>query len=200
MRRILPGLVFLFLLAAPTLPPASAQDPEVSEHARASPHIGDLKVEIRDGQILATFRLDDALDADARARIASGLETEFEYRLEIIRPRRFWIDSKLVQHELVAGVKYDSLSRQYGLTLKRDGKVERSSTTDRRDEMERWLTLLRDIPLGAAGDFVPLEDYAVRVRAEFPVRFVLFFIPWDQDTSWEKAALPGPVTEHGRDR
>ena len=198
MRRILPGLVSLLLLPAPALarPPVESTD-----ETRAAPGISDLKVEIREGQILASFRLDGALDADTRARIASGLETEFEYRLEIIRPRRLWIDSKFVQHRLVTAVKFDSLSRQYGLTLKRDGKVERSSTTDRKEEMERWLTQLRDIPLGAAAEFVPQEDYAVRVRAEFPIRFVLFFIPWDQDTPWEKTLLPpSPVTEHGRDR
>lgn len=198
MRRILPGFVFLLLLPAPALAQAPAQ---VSDETRAAPHIGDLQVRIRDGQILASFRLDGALDDETRARIASGLETEFEYRLEIIRPRRLWIDGKMVQHRLVTAVKYDSLSRQYGLTLKRDGKVERSSTTDRREEMESWLTFLHEIPLGTAAEFVPPADYAVRVRAEFPIRFVLYFIPWDQDTSWMKAALPpSPDTEHGRDR
>lgn len=198
MRRILPGFVFLLLLPAPALAQAPAQ---VSDETRAAPHIGDLQVRIRDGQILASFRLDGALDDETRARIASGLETEFEYRLEIIRPRRLWIDGKMVQHRLVTAVKYDSLSRQYGLTLKRDGKVERSSTTDRREEMESWLTFLHEIPLGAAAEFVPPADYAVRVRAEFPIRFVLYFIPWDQDTSWMRAALPpSPDTEHGRDR
>ncbi len=198
MRRILPGLVSLLLLPAPALAQAPASAPD---EARAAPRIGDLKIEIRDGQVLASFRLDGALDDETLARIASGLETEFEYRLEIIKPRRLWIDGKMVQHRLVTGVKYDSLSRQYGLTLKRDGKVERSSTTDRKEEMERWLTYLRDIPLGGAAEYVPPADYAVRVRAEFPMRFVLFFIPWDQDTSWEKAALPAPPPgEHGRDR
>ncbi len=198
MRRILPGLVSLLLLPAPALAQAPASAPD---EARAAPRIGDLKIEIRDGQVLASFRLDGALDDETLARIASGLETEFEYRLEIIKPRRLWIDGKMVQHRLVTGVKYDSLSRQYGLTLKRDGKVERSSTTDRKEEMERWLTYLRDIPLGGAAEYVPPADYAVRVRAEFPMRFVLFFIPWDQDTSWEKAVLPAPPPgEHGRDR
>ncbi len=198
MRRILPGLVSLLLLPAPALAQAPARAPE---ETRAAPRIGDLKIEIRDGQILASFRLDGALDDETRARIASGLETEFEYRLEIIKPRRLWIDGKMVQHRLITGVKYDSLSRQYGLTLKRDGKVERSSTTDRKEEMERWLTFLGDIPLGGAAEYVPPADYAVRVRAEFPMRFVLYFIPWDQDTSWEKAALPAaPLGEHDRDR
>jgi hypothetical protein len=198
MRRILPGFVFFLFLSAPALATAPAED---SNETRAAPRIGELKVEIRDGQIFASFRLDGALDADTRARIASGLETEFEYRLEVVRPRRLWMDGKVVQHRLVTAVKYDSLSRQYGLTLKRDGKVERSSTTDRPEEMERWLTLLHDIALGASAELVPPEDYAVRVRAEFPVRFVLYFIPWDQDTDWQKALLPAsPVSEHGRDR
>ncbi|HEU5182401.1 MAG TPA: DUF4390 domain-containing protein [Candidatus Polarisedimenticolia bacterium] len=197
MRRILPGLVSLLLLPVPALAQAPARAPEETPTA---PRIGDLKVEIREGQILASFRLDGALDDETRARIASGLETEFEYRLEIIKPRRLWVDGKMAQHRLITGVKYDSLSRQYGLTLKRDGKVERSSTTDRKEEMERWLTFLGDIPLGAAAEYIPPGDYAVRVRAEFPMRFLLYFIPWDQDTSWEKAALPAPpLGEHDRE-
>jgi hypothetical protein len=154
-------------------------------------------VEIRDGLVLASFQLVGALDSDTQTRIASGLETTFDYRVELVRRRKFWPDAQIRQHRILTSAKFDSLSRQYGLTLKLDGEVERSSTTDRAEEMEQWLTVVKDVSLGMASELLPQEEYAVRVKADFPLRFILLFIPWDRDTAWVRGPLPSlPVTEH----
>ena len=193
MRRILPGLALLIALSSPV----SAAEETPSPDPRSSPSIAELRVEIRDGLVLASFQLVGALDSDTQTRIASGLETTFDYRVELVRRRKFWPDSKIRQHRILTSAKFDSLSRQYGLTLKLDGEVERSSTTDRAEEMEQWLTVVKDISLGMASELLPQEEYAVRVKADFPPRFILLFIPWDRDTAWVRGALPSlPVTEH----
>jgi len=193
MRRILPGLALLIVLASPV--PAAEETP--SPDPVSSPSITGLTVEIRDGSVLASFHLLGALDSDTRTRIASGLETTFDYRVELVRRRRFWPDARVRQHRILTSVKFDSLSRQYGLTLKLDGEVERSSTTDRAEEMEQWLTAVKEISLGTISDLPPEGEYAVRVKADFPPRFILLFIPWDRDTAWVRGPLPPfPVTEH----
>ena len=194
MRRLLFGLALLALLPGPSSPADEAPPVE----AKFSPKIEDLKVEFRDGSALASFRLVGGLDAETRARIASGLETTFDFRLEVLRKRRFWADAHVQQHRILTSVKFDSLSRQYALSLKLDGEVERSSTTDRADEMERWLTAVNEISLGPSAELLPPEEFSVRVKADFPVHFVLLFIPWDRDTSWVRVSFPSsPVTEHG---
>jgi uncharacterized protein DUF4390 len=193
MRRILTGLALLIVLTG--LIPAAEETPPPDRET--PPSIAGLNVEIREGSILASFRLVGALDSETKARIASGLETTFDYRVELVRRRRFWPDARVRQHRILTSAKYDSLSRQYGLTLKLDGEVERSSTTDRAEEMEEWLTVVKEISLGMTSELLPQEEYAVRVKADFPPRFVLLFIPWDRDTAWVRGVLPShPVTEH----
>lgn len=195
MRRILlPGLALLLWLLPGSRP---AQGETASSEPEGSPAITQLTLEVRDGSLLASFALAGGLDSETKARLASGLETSFDFRVELLRRRRFWPDARLAQHRVVTSAKFDSLSRRYGLLLKIDGEVERSSTTDRLEEMEAWLTHVRGISLGAVQALLPPEDYAVRVKADFPPRFVLLFIPWDRDTSWVRVALPTqPVTEH----
>jgi len=196
MRRIAPGLALLLILSGRPLAAEDSAPP-----SGVSPRIVDLRVGDREGTVLVSFRLVGALDAEARARIASGLETTYNYRLEVLRRRRFWSDARVRDHRILTSVKYDSLSRQYGLTLKLDGEVERSSTTDRVDEMERWLTSVKEISLGLASELLPAEQYLVRVKADFPLRFVWLFIPWDRDTPWARAPLSAPsVTSHEPNR
>jgi len=193
MRRILPGLALLIVLMSPV----SAAEETPSPDPGSSPSITGLTVEIRDGVVLASFHLARALDSETRARIASGLETTFDYRVELVRRRRFWPDARIRQPRILTSAKFDSLSRQYELTLKLDGEVERSTTTDRAEEMEQWLTVVNEISLGMTSELLPQQEYAVRVKADFPPRFVLLFIPWDRDTAWVRGPLPPiPVTEH----
>ncbi len=141
------------------------------------------------------------MDDEMLDNIASGLETAIDYRVEVLRQRRFWPDETTAQHRLQASVKYDSLSRQYSLVLRVDGEVRRSSTTDKPEEMKRWLTEIGGIPLGPVSGFMPPEDFSVRVKSDLRPRFVLFFIPWNRDTSWERIPLTPPhvgATDAGR--
>jgi len=194
MSRRFSGLILLALSLGAAV--AAAESPP--EETRASPRIEALSVGIQDGVVLVSFRLAGALDADLRAQIASGLETSFNYRVELLRRRRFWPDARLQDHQVTTSVKFDSLSRQYGLALRLDGEVERSSTTDKADEMERWLTEVHEIPLGPPAELSPPEDYSVRVKANFPLHFIFYFIPWNHDTPWARTSLPSAsLTDHG---
>jgi hypothetical protein len=197
MPRTLPGSFFLLLLLSGQ-PVSAAQEEAPAARDETSPRIGALSVERIDGQFVASFRLDSVFDPELQGKIASGLETVFEYRLEVIRRRRFWLDEHTVEHRILASTRYDSLSRQYSLLLKVDGEVERSSTTDKAEEMGRWMTEIQGIPLGPVSGFTPAEDFSVRVKSNLQQRFVLFFIPWNRDTTWVRVPLLGGGAEvHG---
>jgi len=197
MRRLLPGLFLAILLGLPSI--AGATD--APTNGPVSAEIVDVSVARKDGQYQVSFRLRGGLDAETLDRIAAGLETVLEYRVEVLRRRRLWPDERVAQYRLLAIVKYESLSRQYGLTLKMNGDVVQSSTTHKPEEMKRWITEIRGVPLGPIGDFVPPEEYTVRVRSDFPPRFVFFFIPWSQDTPWVRVPLsPMAPDDHERGR
>lgn len=185
MPRNRSGVLFLFLILAPPAPAGDAAPPP----ALRPPAIAGLAVERSDGQYVASFRLESAFDAETLGKIDSGLEVLFDYRLEVVRRRRFWMDDRTVQRRILASTRYDSLSRQYNLLLSVDGQVERSSTTDKPAEMRRWMTEIRGIVLGPVSGFTPPGEFAVRVKSDFPPRFVLFFIPWDRDTPWARIPL-----------
>ena len=158
MRRIAPGLALLLILSGRPLAAEDSAPP-----SGVSPRIVDLRVGDREGTVLVSFRLVGALDAEARARIASGLETTYNYRLEVLRRRRFWSDARVRDH--------------------------------------RILTSVKEISLGLASELLPAEQYLVRVKADFPLRFVWLFIPWDRDTPWARAPLSAPsVTSHEPNR
>jgi hypothetical protein len=173
-------LPIAILAAAP--PGAGATPPEIAA----------LSVEQRDGEFFVSFRLEAGWDPELLGSVASGLETGFDYEVEVVRPRRMWPDEKVSRHRLEARAKYDRLTGQYSLVLKLDGEVLRSSATDREEEMKRWLTRVEGLPLGPATRFARPEEHEVRVKSDFPVRFVLLFIPWDRDTAWARAPLGPP--------
>src|SRR5215471_2654166 len=104
MSRRFSGLILLALSLGAAV--AAAESPP--EETRASPRIEALSVGIQDGVVLVSFRLAGALDADLRAQIASGLETSFNYRVELLRRRRFWPDARLQDHQVTTSVKFDS--------------------------------------------------------------------------------------------
>jgi Domain of unknown function (DUF4390) len=154
-----------------------------------SPEIADLAVAERSGHYQASFRLESAFDEEILGRIGSGMETTLVYELEVLRRRRFWLDDRFRHFRIETMVRYDSLSGQYSLGLKLDGEVQRSSTTDRPEEMRLWMTEIRGIDLGPVSAFVPPEEFVVRVKSDIRTRFVLLFIPWGRDTSWARVAL-----------
>ena len=172
-------LAFLVSVPAP-LGATGAEEP---------PRIVDLSVSKTDGEYRISFRLQTHLDLEILEEIESGLETGLEYRIEVVRPRRFWLDDRIWRRKLETSVKYDSLSRQYQLMLKVDGDVQLSSTTDNREEMQRWLTEIKNFRLGVTSDFMPPEEHLVRVKSDLGPRFVLYFIPWGRDTRWAKVPL-----------
>ncbi len=195
MPRTLPVIIFLLLLSLASAPASMADGEEPAEPGPDRPTLAMLAVERTDGQYVASFRLDAAFDQETLGKISSGLETVFDYRLEVVRRRRFWLDERTIQRRILASVRYDSLSKQYSLTLKVDGEVERSSTTDKPEEMRRWMTEIRGIPLGPVSGFTPPQDYLVRVKSSLQPRFVLLFIPWDRDTPWLRVPLAGAGPE-----
>jgi hypothetical protein len=136
----------------------------------------------RDGEVLVSFKLDEALTDDIKDAIQSGLTVKFVYKVELKRSSAVWLDRTIAQAEVSASVKYDNLTRRYSVTRAVDGRIDWADTTQKEDEAWRWIT----------GDFVrmslfrgavlePNAEYYVRVRANASPRNSTFLFPWTAD-------------------
>jgi Domain of unknown function (DUF4390) len=136
----------------------------------------------RDGEVLVSFKLDEALTDDIKAKIQSGLTVKFVYKVELFRSSAAWFDRRIKEATVSASVKYDNLTRRYSVSRSLDGRIEWAETTQREDEAWRWLTsdfarlsLFRGVALE------PNAEYYVKVRANASPRNASFIWPWAGD-------------------
>src|SRR2546423_6654438 len=79
---------------------------------------------LRDGEVLVSFKLDEALNDDVRAAIHSGLTLKLIYTVDLRRSAAIWFDRTIASAVVGATVKYDTLTRRYHLSRTVDGRIE----------------------------------------------------------------------------
>jgi hypothetical protein len=141
--------------------------------------------------LYATFGVRNAFTGEVRERIASGLPVTFTYFLEVARRRPLWFDKILVRKTVATTVTYDTLTHQYSLLKRVNDEVTETSVAVEESEMMRWMTTLERVRLADPTALGWADDGSlyVRVKSRLQKRFVLFFIPWDVETGWEKVRL-----------
>lgn len=136
----------------------------------------------RDGEVLVSFKLAEALTDDIRAAIHSGLTISFVYKVDLRRGSAAWFDRTIASAVVTATVRYDNLTRRYHVTRLLDGRIDLADTIDREEVAWAWLTqhfdrlpLFRQVPLERNG------EYYVRVRAHTTPRNAAFLWPWQRE-------------------
>jgi len=147
---------------------------------------GSQKVQVvplpRDGEVLVSFKLAEALTDEIRTAIHSGLTIKFVYTVDLRRNATVWFDRTIASAVVTATVKYDTLTRRYQVSRMIDGRTEWADATDREDTA--WSALTSDFARLALFHGVPLEpngEYYVRVRAHTTPRNAAFLWPWAGD-------------------
>ena len=136
----------------------------------------------RDGELLVSFKLGQALTDDIRAAIQSGLTIKFVYKVDLRRSASVWFDRTIASAVVTATVKYDTLTRTYHITRMVDGRTDYADTTS--DEQTAWASLTSDFARMSLFPGVPLEpnaEYYVRVRANSSPKNSTFLWPWQAD-------------------
>ena len=136
----------------------------------------------KDGQVLVSFKLDEALTDDIRAAIRSGMTVKFVYKIDLMRSSAVWLDRRLSSAVVTASVRYDTLLGIYHFSRAIDGNIEFADTTNK--EEVAWSALTRDfarLPLFRGIQLEPNADYYVRVRANASPRNSTFVWPWQGD-------------------
>jgi hypothetical protein len=136
----------------------------------------------RDGEVLVSFKLDQALTDDIKAVIQSGLLVKFVYKVELRRSSAAWFDRTIASAVVGATVKYDNLTRRYSVTRTLNGGMDWADTTTHEDEAWRWLTSdFARLSLFHGVALEPNAEYYVRVRANASPRNSAFLWPWAAD-------------------
>jgi hypothetical protein len=148
--KALPALVLAGLLAGPAL--------------AAEPAVQDLSIALDGVQVLASFRLADAMTPETRERIESGLPTGFVFEIELLRDRQRWWDESLDSTRLEVVAMFNAVTREYLVNTKLEGKLIDSRTLRDAGELERVMTRFAALPVFVLRDPSRRERYLVRVR------------------------------------
>jgi hypothetical protein len=136
----------------------------------------------RDGQVLVSFELEQALTEEIREAIHSGMTVSFVYRVDLRRGSAVWFDRTIASAVVTSTVRYDNLTRRYNVSRLTDGRTDWAKVTDSEDVAWGWLT--RGFDRLALFNRVPLQanaEYNLRVRAYSTPRNAAFPLPWQGD-------------------
>jgi hypothetical protein len=136
----------------------------------------------KDGEVLVSFKLDEALTEEIRAAIHSGLTIKFVYKVDLRRSSAVWFDRTIASAVVAATVRFDTLTRLYHVSRTLDGRTEWADTTAK--EEVAWSTLTRDfarLSLFRGTALEPNAEYYVRVSANASPRNAAFVWPWRGD-------------------
>jgi len=136
----------------------------------------------RDGEVLVSFKLEEALTDEIRAAINSGLTIKFVYKVDLRRSSAVWLDRTIKTAVVTATVRFDTLTRIYHYSRIVDGRIEFADYTDKEDVA--WGALTREftrMSLFRGTALEPNGEYYVRVTANASPRSNAFVWPWRGD-------------------
>ena len=136
----------------------------------------------KDGEVLVSFKLDEALTDEIRAAIHSGLTIKFVYKVDLRRSSAVWFDRTIASAVVAATVRFDTLTRLYHVSRTLYGHTEWADPTAKEDVA--WSTLTSDfarLSLFRGTALEPNAEYYVRVSANASPRNSAFVWPWQGD-------------------
>ena len=172
--------------AAESVPPEGAE-------------IRDLQVRNTPSDLTVSFTLHGAFSEEIREQIQSGLPVTFHHYLEIVQRRTAWFDNTLVKKTVSSTVTFDTLTRQYRMTRSVNEEVVETAVTELAGEMELFMAGVDRLRVCDPGELPGDRDLALRVKSRMRRRFVLFFIPWNFETSWARIGLHLPGADAPRE-
>jgi len=164
--------------------------------AQADPTMVNIGVQATEELLIIDGELIDAFSEEMEEAIDSGVPMTLNYYVELRKKVSFFGDSIIGKNVIHSTVQYDSLKNIYKCSL--SGKsVRRRIQTHSKNECQRLIVTLKDIPLAPLYKLDPNEKYYVRIKAEmeaeefmFPFNYLLFFVPFDGfETSWSESSL-----------
>jgi hypothetical protein len=171
------------------LAPAAAGQPAAVPAGSGEHAIIVVAPQARGGAIVVSFSTTRAVTPAVEQAIASGLPTTFTYDVELRRPSTFWFDKLVDSARIAVTVRFDPLTRRYHVTLLQDGRVAEERTTDRAEDVRRWVSTFERLPLFTTRQLQEHTSYDVRVRGRTSPRHTWSFWPWARPSAHGSAGF-----------
>lgn len=159
--------------------------------AVAEPKIENLSAVSLGGQVTVRFNLATAFDKRRVDQIESGAQTIITYIVEIYRDRPNWFDEGISRSRIEVSAQFNSVTREYLLTYRRDRKLVKSQTFTDLASLEKAMTTIDEPNLFDIGHRRPYK-VKVRVKADLMRGWLLYFIPWEISTHWKEIRVSSP--------
>ena len=157
----------------------------------ADPKIDNLTAVSLSGQVTVRFNLAAAFDQRRVDQIESGAQTIITYIVEIYRDRPNWFDEGISRSRIEVSAQFNSVTREYLLTYRRDRKLVKSQTFTDLHALEKAMTTIDEPNLFDIGRRHPYK-VKVRVKADLMRGWLLYFIPWEISTHWKETRVSAP--------
>ena len=158
--------------------------------AAADPKIENLSAVSVGGQVTVRFDLANAFDTRRVDQIESGAQTLITYVVEIYRDRPNWFDEGISRSRIEVSAQFNSVTREYLLTYRRDRKLVKTQTFTDRASLEKAMAMIDEPNLFDIGNRRPYK-MKVRAKADLMRGWLLYFIPWDVSTHWRSVRVGG---------
>ena len=155
LSRWFAGAVVLLVIAFAALSPAARADTIAVKSA-------ELRADEDMYVLSAEFEL--AFNPTLEEAIQKGVPLYFVFEFELMRPRWFWVDEKVVSLSTQYRVSYNALSRQYRVAI---GLL--SQTFDALDDVERFLSRVTSRQVASLDQLVKGTRYEASVRLRLDV-------------------------------
>jgi len=156
-----------------------------SAFAAGDPKIENLTAIANAGSVSIHFGLATAFDKRRVDQIESGASTMITYVIEIFRDRPYWLDEGIARAHIEVSAQFNSVTREYLLTYRRDRKLVKSQTFSDLASLEKAMTIIDEPNLFDIGKHRPYK-LKVRAKADLTRGWLLYFIPWEVSTRWKE--------------
>ncbi len=160
-----------------------------------SPSLVNIGVGTKGKTVVMNARLVDGFTDSIQEAIESGVAMTFTYQIELREESTVLRDSLISSNTVQHTVKYDSLKKVYRFSEFGKG-VKRKIITRNKENYQKMMLTLENIPIASVRRLDPNERYYVRVKADietdrlwFPFNYLFFFLPFnDFNASWAESS------------
>ena len=141
--------------------------------------------------VVVRSKLVNWMDQDLSEYFESGLPLRLSFKAAIFESRDFWLDAQLASTTVKKQVSYDPVKKSYTVIVLEGEEEISEEFVDKKDGMQRLLTLETVIPIHLFMEKHPERTYYVGVycdvtagEIDFPVGQLLWFLRTGYTTEW----------------
>lgn len=161
----------------------------------ASPSLVNIGVGTKGKIVVMNARLVDGFTDSISEAIENGVPMTFTFEIELRQENMMWNDTLVSSNIVKHKINYDSLKKVYRFSEMGKG-VKRKVITRNKENYQKLMLTLNNIPIASTRRLDTTERYYVRVKADletdrfwFPLNYLFFFLPFNNfDAAWAESS------------